>query len=106
MHNFPFQVKEFISKIVRIRLYLINTGKSKKNIPDFDMECKKLKMYADLYTSELQLAELILLNQSFILKIIPSPGSKMHTKLIAEFHTIYEAASIIYNYELQIQIKN
>jgi len=97
MINFIFYAKEFISKIVRIRLYLIRTGKSKKNLPDFARECENLNYFADLYKSEKQLAELIIINNNFILKIIPSSGSKMHTRLMDEFNKIYEAASIIIN---------
>lgn len=97
MNDFQKQVKQFIAKIIRIRIFLIRYNKSKINCPGFEEEIEKLNYYTNLYSSESRLAEMILLNNRFIIKIIPGRGSKIHDRLLREYYKIHEAASNIFH---------
>ena len=98
-HTKPFRVraKKAIAKAVELRLFLIQTGKSKNGMMTQD-HCKKILNDIDILQSDKQLAKYLVDNYQIIELIMPGPHKSSKRELSELNH---EASKYLETWKIQ-----
>lgn len=82
--------RQYIRKVIRMRLYLMQEGKSQRDPVMCNRIIKELTRWLNFYTraTEQQVAKFLLRNEEAILQILPGKGNPSRESLLRELNQI------------------